>query len=467
MNTTSSRPAKRRFAVSAVAALMLIGAAGVPAQADTVRDEQWHLDAMQAEQMWATSTGRGITVAVIDSGVNDSLADLRGQVLDGIDYSGLQGDEHTDQEGHGTSMAALIAGTGARGKEGGSFGLAPDAKILPIKMPYPRGDFDFGGLNTHPSYASSLVKAIRFAADSEAQIINVSMGGANAPGSKNVGTPELAAAVKYALDRGKLLFAAAGNSGEGANLVEYPAGTPGVVGVAGVDEKAKPLKVSQWGPQVDLAAPGKDMVSACPGGTQLCEGTGTSGATALASASAALIWSQHPDWTNNQVLRVLMQTASGNEDGLSRDDVVGYGVIRPRIALKTPGDPGPADEYPISDFSYADAKSPAPKPDADASSPAAGAEAGAEEPAATSPTASDADSSSTNLWIAAGVGAAVLLGAAAAVPVVRSRRRRVESALPAAAPAQYGNQHGYDRQTQNTAHQQHGGPTWPGTNGNS
>ncbi|MER6613912.1 type VII secretion-associated serine protease mycosin [Streptomyces xantholiticus] len=386
---------------------------------------------MHAEEMWETSTGRGITVAVIDSGVDDSLADLRGQVLDGVDYSGLKGDEHTDQEGHGTGMAALIAATGARGKARGSHGLAPGAKILPIKMPYPRGELDFGSLNSDPNRAKSMAKAIRYAADSEARIISISMG-AVAAGAKDGGPSEITSAVKYALEKGKLIFSAVGNSGHTTNVVEYPSGTPGVVGVAGVDDKAKPLKISQWGPQVDLAAPGKDMVRACPGGTQLCEGTGTSGATALASASAALIWSQHPDWTNNQVLRVLMQTASGNEDGLSRDDVVGYGVIRPRIALKNPGDPGPADEYPIPDFSYADAKSPAPKPNP--SEPAAGAE----QPAAL-PAASDADSGSTPVWIATGIGAAALLGAAIAVPVLRNRRRSAmtESASP---PGQYGSQ---------------------------
>ncbi|MEV4684778.1 type VII secretion-associated serine protease mycosin [Streptomyces kurssanovii] len=416
MNPMSSRPVRRHSILSLVAAVVLTAATGAPAHADTVRDQQWHLDAMHAEEMWATSTGRGVTVAVLDSGVDDSLADLRGQILDGVDYSGLKGDEHTDQAGHGTGMAALIAATGARGKVNGSYGLAPGVKILPIKMPYPKGKLDFGSLNSDPNGPTTMAEAIRYAAESDAKIINISMSVGNARGAPDGGPPEIASAVKEALKKGKLIFAAAGNSGDTTNFVEFPAGTPGVVGVAGVDEKAKPMKVSQWGPQVDLAAPGKDMVSACPGGTQLCGGTGTSGATALASASAALIWSQHPDWTNNQVLRVLMQTASGNEDGLSRDDVVGYGVIRPRVALKSPGDPGPADEYPIPDFSYADAKSPAPKPDA--SAPAAGAEV----PAANSPTAADGDPDSTTLWIAAGIGAAALLGAAIAVPALRKRR---------------------------------------------
>jgi hypothetical protein len=249
-----------------------------------------------------------------------------------------------------------------------------------------------------------------------------------------------------------LIFAAAGNEGDVLNEKEYPASTPGVIGVAGVDQNAKPVKDSQWGPQIDIAAPGKNMVRACSGGTQLCEGTGTSGATALASASAALLWSQHPDWTNNQVLRVLLQTASGNEKGLSRDDVIGYGVVRPRIALKDPGDPGPADEYPLPDFSYEGAKSPSleasePKPAGDKAATAA-------------PTASSDDSGNTGLWVAAGIGAAVVLGTAIAIPVIRSRRRTAPPAPTAAAPHPYASGQPYYAQSPllpNTApHNQNG-----------
>lgn len=406
---------------------MLACIATVPAHAETVRDRQWHLDAMHAEDMWKTSTGSGITVAVIDSGVDKNVADLHGQVLDGMDYSSLEGDEHTDQEGHGTGIAALIAATGARGKTAGSYGLAPGAKLLPIRMPY--STEDYGQVNTRVRFSKYMSKAIRFAADSDARIINVSMANTNTPGKKDVDTPELTAAVRYALGKGKLIFAAVGNKGDTANFVEYPAATPGVVGVAGVDEKAKPVKNSQWGPQVDLAAPGDEIVGACPGGTQICTGTGTSASTALASASAALIWSQHPDWTNNQVLRVLLQTASGNEKGLSRDDVIGFGVVRPRIALAEPGDPGPANEYPLPDFTYEELKPPSPQ----RSKPAEG-------PAQPKTTASVSDDSNALVvWIAAGIGAAVLLGAAIAVLVVRNRHGRATPALPTPPPP-YGGQ---------------------------
>ncbi|MEV5933747.1 type VII secretion-associated serine protease mycosin [Streptomyces sp. NPDC052079] len=390
---------------------------------------QWHLDAMHAEDMWKVSTGNGMTVAVIDSGVDNSLADLKGQVLDGKDYSKQQGDEHTDIEGHGTSIAALIAATGARGQEQGSYGLAPDAKILPIRMRYAMEDF--GEVDGKAEYSRVLTRAIRYAADTEAQIINISMGSSNAPGRKNVGTPELASAVQYAIAKGKLIFAAAGNRGNTSNLPEYPASTPGVVGVGAITEKIERLPISQHGAEVDVTAPGHNMVSACLSGTRVCRSEGTSDATAIASASAALIWSKHPEWTNHQVLRVLINTMKGNEESWTRNDDFGYGVVRPRAALKDPGDPGPADEYPLPDLGAAAS----PSASAGTSpSPGAGdndaATTDKQKPSNAAASSNDGVSAS---WVALGVAAAALLAGAVAVPTLSARRRR-SNPVPAAPP---------------------------------
>ncbi len=100
------------------------------AVAEDKRSHQWYLDAMQAERMWRTSTGEGVTVAVIDSGVDGSVPELRGQLLAGKDFSGEGRGAHYDGEGHGTSMAMVIAG-----KRGGqnTWGLAPGSKMLPIR----------------------------------------------------------------------------------------------------------------------------------------------------------------------------------------------------------------------------------------------------------------------------------------------------------------------------------------------
>ncbi|MFJ3205465.1 type VII secretion-associated serine protease mycosin [Streptomyces sp. NPDC086989] len=378
---------RMRRTTSALVGLLLAWVAGAPAaHAQSARPEQWHLRAMQADQMWKVSTGLGVTVAVIDTGVG-RIPELDGRVVRGKDFShGYEGDERTDYGDHGTGIAALIAGTGKRPTGGGAFGLAPGATILPLRV-----SEGGGNLRLHQSIA----EAIRFAADSDARVLNVSFGG---PGASE----ELDAAVRYALDKGKLIFSSVGNDGDGPNEVMYPSGSPGVVGVSAVGPDDAATKESQHGPQVDLAAPGVDIVTGCADesgsesgsgsgpdagsdvgsgsgsgpDTGLCSHHGTSDATALASASAALLWSVHPDWTSNQVLRVMLNTAAGPGSRGGRNDYVGYGVVRPRTALlaadpaadpapdpaadPAPGpdpaaDPGPPDLYPLPDLAAAEA----------------------------------------------------------------------------------------------------------------
>ncbi|MEH6375723.1 type VII secretion-associated serine protease mycosin [Streptomyces sp. KLMMK] len=380
-------------AIVILASLIVVSAA--PAHADTVRSRQWYLDAMHAEEMWEKSTGVGVTVAVIDTGVDASLPDLQGQVLEGKNFSGQSGDARTDAEGHGSKMAALIAGTGKRGSGAGTYGLAPGVRILPVRVRQ-KGNALEG--------TRSMVDALHYAADSDAKIINISLGGPSDDLEEK--------AIAYALSKGKMIFAAAGNSGDKGNAVEYPAAYPGVIGVAGLDQEGAAASWSQHGPQVDLSAPGAAMVAACSGGTELCRGNGTSDASALAAASAALIWSAHPDWTANQVTRVLINTAGGTGTAEKRNDYVGYGAVRPRIALKDPGDPGPADVNPLPGPSA----SPAP---GDASSKALATSLPQQESA----DAASNDGGSPAKWIALGAGAAVLVGAAVATPVLLARRR--------------------------------------------
>ncbi|MGA4839903.1 type VII secretion-associated serine protease mycosin [Streptomyces sp. G45] len=392
---------RRRSVVSGAVGLLLVGIAAVPAHAESIRDKQWHLSAMQAEKMWRTSTGDGVTVAVIDTGVNADLPDLRGRVLPGLDLApNSAGDERTDPHGHGTYMALQIAGTG-KGRVGhGSLGLAPGAKVLPIRV---RDD----GLNANQHLTrdnKELSRAIRYAADHGAKVINISI-------AMVKGLPQLTSAVRYALDKGSLVFAGTGN--EGASDPRYPASTPGVVGVGAIGKNLRKTKESQYGPQVDVAAPGDEITTVCANGKGTCEGHGTSAATALTSASAALIWSAHPTWTNNQVLRVLLNTIGAPTDGAKRNDSIGYGIVRPRVALQNPGDPGPADEYPLPDLKQA-----APP------APSRAAKPGDDRTSAAAPPTTDDDSgdSNTTTWIVTGVGAAALIGGAAAALAVRKRR---------------------------------------------
>ncbi|HCA87813.1 MAG TPA: type VII secretion-associated serine protease mycosin [Streptomyces sp.] len=397
---------KKHIAVAASClGLMLVGVAGTPAHADSVRSQQWHLDAMKADEMWKASTGEGITVAVIDSGVDANLPELNGQILDGKDFTKREGDEQDDFKGHGSGMAAIIAGTGRRPGGDGAFGLAPGAKILPLRVPLGGGK----GYATQDerTFSKTVGSALRYAADSDAKVINISLAGYVEGEMRR----DMADAVEYALSKDKLIFAGVGNDGDKHNPVLYPAAIPGVVGVAAMDRSGSATKESEHGPQVDLAAPGKEIVSACPGGSELCITSGTSDATALASASAALIWSKYPEWSANQVLRVMINTAGGADSGKDRTDFIGYGAVRPRVALKSPGDPGPADVYPIAgEFPSAAPSSESSEPKGEGEVPQAADEGGG--------------SGDTALWIALGLGAAALLGGGVAASVVVSRRRR-------------------------------------------
>ncbi|MFD7260875.1 type VII secretion-associated serine protease mycosin [Streptomyces sp. NPDC059874] len=393
---------RMRKATSALVGLLLAGVAATPAHAATIRSQQWHLDAMKADEIWKTSTGKGITVAVIDTGVN-RIPELQGQVLPGAVFPAgdAAADKDNDYDGHGTGVSAMIAATGKHPSGDGSYGLAPGVKILPIRVPNM-----LEGAKT-PSW----VEAIRYAADSDAKVINISLAISGTPEDDR----ERADAVKYAISKGKLIFAGAGNDGDTLNKVMYPAATPGVVGVGAVDAKGEATKESQHGPQIDLSAPGVDIVTSCTGKTGLCKTHGTSDASALASASAALLWSVHPDWTNNQVLRVLLNTAGKPTTGAERNDYVGYGVVRPRIAVPTPGDPGPADVYPLPDLAAAAAASKAPAGSSDAKAPNSPAPAPA-------PQAEEKKDGSLLPWIGLGLGACLLIGGAVTAVVVRRNR---------------------------------------------
>jgi subtilisin family serine protease len=145
----------------------------------------------------------------------------------------------------------------------------------------------------------------------------------------------------------------------------------------------------------------------------LCNSHGTSDATAIASASAALIWSKHPNWTNNQVLRVMLDTASKPTSGKERTDYIGYGAVRPRIALTDPGDPGPADVYPLPDFRQAASKT----PNGSATTSAK------DDSSSSAATSTSRDDGSALPWILGGVGVVVLAAGVLTAGAMRRRRR--------------------------------------------
>ncbi|MCC3651382.1 S8 family serine peptidase [Streptomyces sp. S07_1.15] len=392
----------------------IIGTAPSAAAAD-VQSKQWYLKAMHAEEIWKTATGKGIKVAVIDTGVNPSTASLKGQVEKGRDLTGAEGEATDDYEGHGTTMAELIAGRG----RGGLRGLAPDAKIIPFRIVELEFEKRKG---TGKVNGWSVRDAIRAAADSDADIINLSFG-------LDVPVLEDEEAVEYALKKGKLFFAAAGNNAKKGNKPHYPASYPAAVSVAAMGPDGEVADYSQHGEFVDLAAPGDSIPSWCDTTfTRYCDGDGgTSAASALASASAALIWSAHPDWTANQVLRVMLESAGRGKDGNKKtlSEYYGYGVVRPGAHINRGiGKPGDPDVNPLTNKKTGPGaveeqkQSPQPKDSASSSSKTPEGKPGAE--AAVAGSEEQAGGGSLGIILGGVAAAAALAGGALFV----HRRRR-------------------------------------------
>ncbi|MEJ8660113.1 MULTISPECIES: S8 family serine peptidase [Streptomyces] len=398
----------------AVMAAMACGSviAAPAAQAADGQSMQWYLGAMHAEEIWKTSTGKGMKVAVIDSGVNPATPSLKGQVLKGMDVAEAKGDETDDYSGHGTTMAEVIVGTGAGG---GIKGLAPDAQVIPFRVS------DTELQNEQKVNAFDMEEAIKAAADSDARIINVSM----ATDFYNSANRQ---AVQYAQSKGKLLFAGSGNNADEANKVQYPAAYPAAVAVAATGKDGKVADYSTFGDYVDIAAPGSNMPKWCDEKFKsYCEGEGTSYATAIASASAALIWSAHPDWTANQVLRVMFESAGRGEDWKEGtvSNYLGHGIVRPGAHINRgvgkPGDPGisPLTNTKVGGGTAGgDSSSASSAPSAPASSQAP--KGRAESDAVVTGSSKSTDDGG-QLGLISGIGAAVVIAVGAFV-VVRKRR---------------------------------------------
>ncbi|MFC8918964.1 S8 family serine peptidase [Streptomyces sp. NPDC057116] len=387
---------------------------GGTATAATITDpqsKQWYLDAMNADDIWKSVTGEGVTVAVIDSGVNPSTPSLKGQVLKGVDFTGVKGEAWDDFDGHGTSMAELIAGTG---KGGGLKGLAPGAKIIPYRVSNTELQ------NKEKVNAFDLEQAIKAAADSKAKIINVSMG-------SEYYSSEVRDAVEYVQSKGKLLFAGAGNNGKKGNKLQYPASYPEAIAVAGSGPDGKVSEYSQHGESIDIAAPADDIPGWCdPNFTSYCDGDGgTSSATALASASAALIWSKHPDWTANQVLRVMLETAARGEDWKpgTVSNYLGHGIVRPGAHINRGlGKPGDPNISPLTNKQVGGNTGSSPAPSAPASSQAPTSKPGSDAVVAGSSEETRKAEGGSNVGLIVGAAAGVVVLAGAGYALARRRR---------------------------------------------
>ena len=290
-------------------------ATGIPTGSDAYRSQQWDFSKIRVADAWQKSTGEGAVVAVIDTGVDAAHPDLAGNVLSGYDAIANTAGVSSDGNGHGTHVAGTIAAVTGNGV--GVSGIAPDARILPVKVLGANGS----------GYMSDTAEGIVWAADHGADVINMSLGSTSK-------VTAVSNAVAYARSKGVVVVAAAGNEREKGSPTSYPAADEGVIGVAATDSADKVAYYSNAGGYVDVAAPGSGILSTYPAalGMSYASMSGTSMASPHVAAVAALLKAAKPALSPDQVQAALQGTAV-DLGPTGRDNDFGHGRIDPVAAL--------------------------------------------------------------------------------------------------------------------------------------
>jgi len=272
---------------------------------------QWPLREMDASLTWDVSTGSGIVVAVVDTGVQPDHPDLVDNLLPGVDLSTSPA-AMSDTHGHGTHVAGIVAAT--RGNNIGVAGFAPDARVLPVKVFEPNGT----------AYNSIVAAGIVYAADHNADVINLSVG-------STYNDPVMHDAVIYAKGLGANVVAGGGNSRTSGSPLNYPAAYPESFAVAATGENGASAPYSNIGNYIDISAPGTGVQSTYKNSGYL-EMSGTSMATPYVSASIALLLQENPTWTAVQAETALIDTAK-DLGAPGWDTTFGAGRVRPYKVL--------------------------------------------------------------------------------------------------------------------------------------
>ncbi|MEL4319791.1 S8 family serine peptidase [Leifsonia sp. YIM 134122] len=284
---------------------------------------------LQTEAAWQRSTGEGVIVAVVDSGIDADNPHLEDAVVGGIDLvgDGERADGLSDPQGHGTAIAGQIAAR--KIPESGVVGLAPDAGLLSVRVF--RGTDDESKRDGFGPTTARLAAGIRWAAEHDADVINVSL-------SEVDGSAELQAAVAAAHKAGSLVVASGGNRATAEDArdgARYPAAYPGVLGVTASDASGTVTDDSIHGPQVDVSAPAQSVTTSATGAgdcVYATEAPSSSFATGYVSGAAALVAAAHPaDGPDGWAYRLMATAARTDPD--QRDDVSGWGLIQPADAI--------------------------------------------------------------------------------------------------------------------------------------
>lgn len=255
----------------------------------------WGVDKIGGPAAWKISQGKGVRVAMLDTGIDVTHYDL--QVQGGYTARGIDGDYLVDLDGHGTHVAGIV---GARRNNIGVMGVAPLAELYAVKV------LDDTGVGT----ISTLIDGLLWAVENRMQVANMSLGTV-------MDSQALREAVELAYDNGMMLVAAAGNRGNKGgrkDAVEFPAAYAPVIAVGAVDQTDVRASFSATGPALELVAPGVRIKSTFSGGA-LATGSGTSLASPHVTGTAALVWAANPQWTNRQVRERLVATAQRVGDG--------------------------------------------------------------------------------------------------------------------------------------------------------
>lgn len=272
------------------------------------RHHQWSLTAVHAKSAWQRSQGRGVTIAVIDSGVGPTW-ELSGQLLRGVNLA-ARPPKRIDVVDHGTAVAGLIA---ARADGRGITGVAPRARLVPVRI------FD-----SYESPTRRLVRAIHWAIRKRVDVINLSLVERNTPG--------LRSAIRLAIRKRIIVVAGAGNERQSGSPVQYPAAYPGVIAVGAIDKSRELADFSNEGSYVDVVAPGVRVLASDPFDT-LSWYSGTSFSTPVVTGVVALMKAANPGLGPLQAERILRATARDlGEPG--RDDLFGAGLVDAAAAVK-------------------------------------------------------------------------------------------------------------------------------------